>query len=217
MKKNKSIIFDLGGVLININYQNTIRQFRNLGIHNSSFYSQDRQNKIFNYLETGKISSNEFVLKLQKYCNATKQELISSWNKMILDIPEERIHLIKNLKKKYNLYLLSNTNPIHIKEIKKKYGKQKYKSFEKLFNKVYYSHKIKLRKPDPRAFKLIINENVLDPETILFIDDSEQHIRSAKKLGISCYHLKKGEEIINLFPDIIQSKHYKCHLDEENK
>ena len=203
MKKIKSIIFDLGGVLININYKKTIKSFKELGLKNESFYSQKFQHKIFDEFETGCVSPNEFIINLQKFCNGSKKDLISAWNKMILDLPEKRIQLIAKLRKDYDIYLLSNTNEIHIEEIKRICGNKKYEAFEKLFKKVYYSHKINLRKPNVNVFKFVIDDNKLNPKNTLFIDDSEQHINSANKLGISC-HLLQGD-ILNLFPDIVQS------------
>ena len=208
MKKIKSIIFDLGEVLLNISYQNTINEFEKLGIENSSsFYSKKLQNNMFNLLETGKISEDEFVSKIQNSCkNASEKEIIFAWNSMLLNLPENRIYLLKKLKSEYNIYLLSNTNSIHITAFKKRLGKEKYLEFYNLFDKVYYSHKIGHRKPNAEAFQLIIEENNLNSDEVLFIDDSPQHIEGAKKLGINCYHLKDGEDVISLFPDIILSE-----------
>jgi len=210
MKKIKSIIFDLGEVLLNISYQNTINEFEKLGIENSSsFYSKKLQNNMFNLLETGKISEDEFVSKIQNSCkNASEKEIIFAWNSMLLNLPENRIYLLKKLKSEYNIYLLSNTNSIHIKEFEKRLGKEKYLEFYNLFDKAYYSHQIGHRKPNAEAFQLIIEENNLNSDEVLFIDDSPQHIEGAKKLGINCYHLKDGEDVISLFPDIILSERH---------
>jgi len=208
MKKIKSIIFDLGGVLLNISYQNTINEFKKLGIENSSsFYSKKLQSNIFNLLETGKISEDEFVSKIKKNCkNATEKEIIFAWNQMLLDLPGNRISLLKKLKTEYNIFLLSNTNSIHIKEFENKLGGEKYSGFYSLFDKVYYSHQIGHRKPNLEAFQLILEENKLNTEEVLFIDDSPHHIEGAKKLGIQTYYLKEGEDVISLFPDIILSE-----------
>jgi len=210
MKKIKSIIFDLGEVLLNISYQNTIDEFEKLGIKNSSsFYSKKLQNNIFNLLETGKISEDEFVSEIKKNCkNASEKEIIFAWNSMLLNLPENRISLLNKLKSEYNIYLLSNTNSIHIAAFEKRLGKEKYSEFYNLFDKVYYSHQIGYRKPNAEAFQLIIEENNLNSDEVLFIDDSPQHIEGAKKLGINCYHLKDGEDVISLFPDIILSERH---------
>ena len=203
MKKIKSIIFDLGAVLLNISYQKTIEEFDKLGIKNSStFYSKKLQTNIFNLLETGEISESDFIKEIQKQCTeATNTQILYAWNAMLLDLPLHRVELLKQLKKDFNLYLLSNTNSIHITEFENKIGSKQYKEFYQLFDKVYYSHKIGHRKPNAEAFKLIIEENNLIAEEILFIDDSPQHIDGAKKLGIKTYHLLDNEDVISLFPD----------------
>ncbi|MAX69277.1 MAG: haloacid dehalogenase [Flavobacteriales bacterium] len=206
MKNIKSIIFDLGGVLLNISYQNTIDEFKKLGVDNSStFYSKKSQTNIFNLLETGKISENELIREILISCkSATRKQIIFAWNSMLLDLPKNRTNLLENLKEKYQLFLLSNTNAIHIKELKSRLGKVKYSKFYNLFNKVYYSHEISVRKPHSDAFHLVLDENNLKEKEVLFIDDSPQHIEGAKEVGIHTYHLKDNEEITTVFPDIVQ-------------
>ena len=99
-------------------------------------------------------------------------------------------------------FLSSNTNAIHIGAFKKQLGNTKWLAFCKLFDKMYLSHEIGLRKPDAKVFEYIINEQELKAEEVFFIDDSPQHIASAKKLGIHCHHLLDDEDVINLFSDI---------------
>lgn len=205
MKKCKAIIFDLGAVILNINYQNTIDEFTKLGVNNAAtFYSKKVQTNLFNQIETGMISSNKFLKALQKETkNANINQVEKAWNAMLLDLPEERIQLIEKLKNNYSIYLLSNTNAIHIDAIKKQLGKRKWLAFCKLFDKMYLSHELGLRKPDVKIFEYILNEQKLKAEEVFFIDDSPQHIASAKKIGIHCHHLLDDENIISLFPDII--------------
>ena len=205
MKKCKAIIFDLGAVILNINYQNTIDEFTKLGVNNAAtFYSKKVQTNLFNQIETGMISSNEFLKALQKETkNANINQVEKAWNAMLLDLPEERIQLIEKLKNNYSIYLLSNTNAIHIDAIKKQLGKRKWLAFCKLFDKMYLSHELGLRKPDVKIFEYILNEQKLKAEEVFFIDDSPQHIAGAKKIGIHCHYLLDDENIITLFPDII--------------
>ena len=205
MKNIKVIIFDLGAVLLNINYQLTLIEFAKLGVRNAdSFYSKEVQTNLFNEIETGKISADSFLKSLQKETeNASTDEVRNAWNSMLLDLPKERIELLKKLKQDFPIYLLSNTNSIHISEFRKKLGKTKYQEFYNLFDKVYYSHKIGFRKPDKKAFQIILEENNLNPKNVLFIDDSPQHIEGAKKLGIKTHHLLDNESVTALFPDII--------------
>ena len=206
MKNIKTIIFDLGAVLLNINYQLTITEFAKLGVKNAdSFYSKEVQTNLFNEIETGKISVDSFLKLLQKETeNASKNEVRNAWNAMLIDLPKERIELLKQLKQDFPIYLLSNTNSIHISEFRKKIGETKYQEFYNLFDKVYYSHEIGFRKPNKDAFQLILDENNLKANEVLFIDDSPQHIEGANKLEIQTHHLSDTEEITALFPDIIR-------------
>ena len=205
MKKCKAIIFDLGAVILNINYQNTIDEFTKLGVKNAAtFYSKKVQTDLFNQIETGMISSNEFLKALQRETkNANIKQVEQAWNALLLDLPEERLQLIKKLKNNHIIYLLSNTNAIHINAIKKQLGNKKWLAFCELFDKMYLSHELGLRKPDVKIFEYILKEQKLKAEEVFFIDDSPQHIASAKKIGIHCYHLLDNEDIITLFPDTI--------------
>ena len=206
MKNIKTIIFDLGAVLLNIDYQKTIDEFEKLGVTKSnSFYSKKTQITIFNQLECGKITEKNFVKEIQKYCNnANYNEIIFAWNALLLDLPQKRVKFLKSVKQLYNIFLLSNTNSIHISEFRNQIGEVRYLDFYNTFNKVYYSYEIGLRKPNKEAFQIILNENNLNPKEVFFIDDSPQHIEGAKKLGIQTHHLQDNEEIIALFPDITQ-------------
>ena len=207
MKKIDNIIFDLGNVIINIDYQSTINAFEKIGITDAKdFYSKSSQKNIFDKLEIGKITREDFVLEIQKNIPKTsKAEIINAWNAIIKDLPQSRVNLLKDLKNKFSIFLLSNTNTIHIDYIFENIGKDRYQEFYNLFDKVYYSYEVKLRKPDPNIFELVIEENNLNVKNTLFIDDSIQHINSAKKIGLQTYHLNnKIESLETIFPDIIQ-------------
>lgn len=205
MKNIKALIFDLGAVILNIDYQKTIKEFQKIGIQNpASLYSKKVQTNLFNQLEIGKISEEEFLKEMKKKTtNSDVSQIKNAWNAMLLDLPKKRISLIATLKNKYQIYLLSNTNNIHINALKKKIGKKRYNEFYNLFDKIYYSYEIGLRKPDKNAFLLILKAHKLNPKNVLFIDDSPQHIIGAKNIGINTHHLKAHEDIITLFPDII--------------
>tara|TARA_B110000003_G_scaffold275286_1_gene317467 strand:- start:338 stop:958 length:621 start_codon:yes stop_codon:yes gene_type:complete len=206
MKNIKAIIFDLGGVILNINYQKTVDNFIKLGWKDASlFYSQKKQTSLFDQIETGSISDKEFILELKKKttCNSIK-DITTAWNSMLIDLPNNRLNIIKLLKNKYRIYLLSNTNSIHIEAFKKKIGDIKWEEFYNLFDKMYLSHEIGLRKPDSEIFNHIIEDQKLDAKNIFFIDDSIQHINTAKKLGIKVHHFKEEDKIANLFPGIAQ-------------
>ena len=205
MKNIDNIIFDLGNVILNIDYQNTIDAFEKIGVPNASiFYSKSSQLNIFNQLETGRISKQDFVLEIQKFApKATATQIINALNAILQDLPNERLEVLKKIKDKFSIFLLSNTNSIHIEKIIDNLGEKKYEEFYNLFDKVYYSHEIKLRKPDANIFRLVIKENNLSIKKTLFIDDSIQHIESAKRIGLKTYHLDGKETMESIFPDII--------------
>jgi len=204
MKKYKAIVFDLGAVILNINYQNTIDEFTKLGVKKAeNFYSKKVQMHLFDQIEIGKISKYQFLNELQKETkNANLKQVELAWNAMLLELPEERFQLIKKLKNSHAIYLLSNTNSIHIDAFKKKLGNEKWLAFCKLFDKMYLSHKLGLRKPDVKIFEYILKDQKLKAEEVFFIDDSLQHILGAKKIGIHCHHLLDNEDITSLFADI---------------
>jgi len=206
MKNCKAVIFDLGGVLLNIDYLLTVVAFNELGVENADLlYSKKIQNPIFDKIEVGAITPKEFLDALQKECkNASIDQVENAWNSMLLDLPENRLDYIKKLKNNYQIFLLSNTNEIHITAFKNKIGTEKWKVFSSVFDKIYLSHEIGFRKPGEGAFQIILEENKLNPNEVLFIDDSPQHIKAAKNLGLNCYYLKKGEDIATVFPDTIQ-------------
>ena len=204
MKNINAIIFDLGGVILNINYQKTINEFANLNlISEDSYFSKSLQTDLFDQIETGKISANEFLIEIQKKNTAVSiQQIKSAWNAMLLNLPQKRIELIKKIRKKFSIYLLSNTNAIHIAEFKRKIGADRYHEFYNLFDKVYYSHEIGVRKPNAKAFEVILEENQLAPHEVFFIDDSIQHIKGAKKLGIKTGYISKNLTLSTFFSDI---------------
>ena len=198
-----AIIFDLGGVILNIDYHKTINAFKNIGISNfDELYTQAQQNHIFDKFETGQITPQEFrnYITEQSDVKLSNQHIDDAWNAMLLDFPKHRIDTLLKLKEMYPIYLYSNTNAIHLEafrnSIEKEHG-YKY-VLEDLFLKTYYSHEIHLRKPNADGFLKIIQDNNLDISTTLFIDDSEQHILGAKKVGLQTIWLK-DKDVTELF------------------
>lgn len=198
----KNIIFDLGGVILNIDYNLTIRAFTDLGVKNfEKLYSQAQQDKLFDQFETGKISPAMFRFRLKKYLpeKISDYEIKKAWCAMLLNFPHERLEFLIKLKNKYRLFLLSNTNGIHFKEFTRILKSERHwKTWNRLFEKEYYSHLVGLRKPDQKIFKLLLRENDLKPSETLFIDDSAQNLSGAKAIGIKTHLLKKGKDIINI-------------------
>ena len=207
MNPINAIIFDLGGVLLDINYWLTIEAFNNLGCSDfESIYTQQKQSQLFDDFETGKVSSETFRKSLQKQMefSISNVEFDNAWNKMLLQLPEKRIELLEKLNKKFSLFLLSNTNEIHIKAFKKIISSSiGYERFENCFKKVYFSSEIGNRKPNASCFEMVLSENKLSAAKTLFIDDSIQHVEGAYKIGIKTLLIESGEELVSIFPDTI--------------
>lgn len=197
----KNIIFDLGGVIYDVDYTKTIKAFEDLGISDfDRVYAKAGQSDLFDNLETGAISVHEFYSGINSFLQIelSEEEINHAWNAMLLHFMPEAIKCIKGLKSNYRLFLLSNTNHIHIESIKRQYGVQYFEEFSSLFEKVYLSHDLGLRKPHKNVFDFIVNEQGLIPEQTLFVDDSPQHVEGAVLAGLNAYHLKDGEKISEL-------------------
>ncbi|MFH1321924.1 MAG: HAD family phosphatase [Bacteroidota bacterium] len=201
-KSIKNIIFDLGEVLFDVDYKLTFEAFKRLGVDNfDEVYSKIRQTPLFDNFESGSISADTFRAGLRKYIPkpVNNKDIDNAWDAMLIGMPKDRLKLLEQLKNKYRLFLLSNTNELHIKAISKilhnNYG---FKNLSHLFEKEYYSFKTGLRKPDFNAFELILSENGLIPGETLFIDDTKMHIDAAKKSGIITYHFQQPETLKNI-------------------
>ncbi len=192
MSKKKIILFDLGGVLINVDYNKTKEAFEELGIDDfNALFSQAQQNDLFSDYETGKISSFHFINKLLELLPAgtSANQVVHAWNAMILDFPIERMNYMEKLAEEAKLYVLSNTNDIHVEKALRNLKKVTPKKLEDYFTEVFFSHEIGDRKPNVSAFKLVLERMNAQPEDVLFVDDSLQHIEAAKSLGIETIHL----------------------------
>lgn len=207
LNHKENIIFDLGGVILNIDYQLTSKAFVGLGFDNfDEYYTQKKQSRVFDLFETGKITEETFVEEISKELpRASEHQIIDAWNAMLLDLPGKRIELIQQLSKDHRVFLLSNTNEIHEKAfreiVEKQFGRY---IFDELFEKAYLSHHIGLRKPDRECFEYVLDQNNLNPENTIFIDDSVQHVEGAKQAGIRALHLERGMDITKLFPGKFQ-------------
>ena len=192
-----TIIFDFGDIFINLDKEATPLALKKLGLNewNSNL---DALNLDF---EKGKISETEFILGFQNYIpNASIHEIREAWNAILLDFPLYRLEFLQMLSLKYKLYLLSNTDSIHIERFQHKAGISFYRDFYQCFEKVYFSFELGMRKPEAAIFEFVIKEHNLLPKNTLFVDDNLENIETAEKLGLQVWHLQKGEEdVIDLF------------------
>lgn len=201
LKNIKNIIFDLGGVIIDIHYQATIDAFKRIGFDDfENIYSIIKNTPLFDMLETGKIPAQAFRNELRKFKNyLTDEQINAAWNTMIGNMPPDNLSLLRHVRKKYRTYLLSNTNAIHIdyfiNYLKQKFG---YNPLPDMFDKVYFSHEIGQRKPDKEAFEAVLKDACLSANETLFIDDLKMNISGARSAGLHAYHLE-NESIRELF------------------
>jgi len=195
-----NIIFDLGGVLLNLDYNLTIKAFEDLGIADfNKIYSKAQQSGLFSSFEVGEISDSEFFQGIRKLggISSRDEEISAAWNSMLLDFPPERLDFLTQIQKQYRTFLLSNTNSIHEEAFQRIISKENLVSdLEPYFNKIYFSHRIGHRKPNRPAFEYVVNDNCLDPSKTLFIDDTMQHVVGAQKLGIRSLYLDTSRETV---------------------
>lgn len=199
----KNIIFDLGGVIINLSVDATVKRFSKLtGLREDVLHQKLLKSELFKEHETGRVSDADFRNQVRTVLGiiCTDTEIDESWNAMLLDIPVERIELLKFLKKRYRLFLLSNTNEIHLLRFTKTLLElQGNPTFDSLFEKVYYSHRMSMRKPDKEIFEFVLNENNLVAEQTLFLDDNADNLDGAGSVGIQTFRVQHPESLFSLF------------------
>jgi len=203
-EKIEAIIFDFGGVIINIDPALTEKAFLKLS---DSPARLQQSYKAFmhmhNTFEVGSIDATAFRNQTRALFGLSKLDdalFDAAWNALLLDIPAHRVALLKSLNPRYRLFLLSNTNEIHYQKYCSDFGKNfPGLSLESLFEDAFFSFKMGLRKPDPEIFRTVIRECVLNPDRTLFIDDTLQHVEAAISCGLRAHHLKPGQEIRELF------------------
>ncbi|MBA4241355.1 MAG: hypothetical protein C0448_11550 [Sphingobacteriaceae bacterium] len=202
----KNIVFDLGGVIINLDIPRTISEFNKLSTKPfESIYTQLQQSPIFDLFDKGQISESDFFLQLKDHLKegVTDTQMKEAWNAMLLDFPIHRLQLLSALKSNYRVFLLSNTNETHIAQLESDlYKKHGYRNLEPFFEKVYYSCRIGMRKPDSEIFEFVLNQNNLNAHETIFIDDSPQHVAGAIKTGIQSYLLPRYKDVSDVITQL---------------
>lgn len=203
----RNIIFDLGGVIINLDTPRTIAAFDALSsVAFESIYSQAQQTSLFDEFDKGGITEDHFfsTIKGLLKTSATTEQLEQAWNAMLLDFPKHRLELLLALKSKYRIFLLSNTNETHIREFEKiLYKEHVHHNLDFFFHKTYYSCRIGMRKPDAEIFRHVLQQNNLEPSETLFIDDTQKHVDGAKSCGIRAHLLHAGTDVSVLLKELL--------------
>ena len=203
-KPVRNIVFDLGNVVIHIDPYLTISKFRELGVVNfDEMYTIMRQTDVFDRLDTGKITLPEFRQTIRDFAQATLSDaqIDDAWCAMLLDFPKENADLLRKLRNEgYKLFLLSNTNEMHIdyytRYLKQQFGRD---FLNELFDRTFYSHEIGYRKPNREVYEYVLKAENLKPAETLFIDDLEHNVIGARQTGMQSYHHRKGDRLVDLF------------------
>lgn len=200
--KIKNVVFDLGGVLINLDFDNCLNAFRKAGFRDIEKQARQLEGKgLFSRFELGEISPEEFREAIRKETSEslTDRKIDDMWNLMLLDIPREKLDLLLELRGHYMVYLLSNTNRIHWDYASEQMFSYRGFRVNDFFEATFLSFEIHKAKPDKEIYEQMMKEANILPEETFFIDDSEANCRAAAALGIRSYHYHSGEDLSALF------------------
>lgn len=192
-----TILFDFGDIFVNLEKEASKKAFEQLGLLGSNAELLAK-NELF---EKGQISEDEFLGTFLKYLpSSNKDEIKAAWNVVIGDFPLYRLEFLQLLSQKYRLFLLTNTDEIHIAFFEETVGMSFYTDFYRCFEKVFYSYEMGLRKPQPEIYKAILHQYELNPKNVLFVDDKKENTDAAAALGIHVWNLQVGtEDVVDLF------------------
>ncbi len=193
----RNIIFDLGGVMLDLDVNKTYRAFEAMGFSEVELSNNKKHRKIFWKFEIGELSPEKFCKNIEFVLGrkVPQKEIENAWNAMIIGFKSEKIKFLQEIDSTYRLFLLSNTNYFHEKIYSRMLAETFELSMSDLFEKHYYSHLLGMGKPDPEIFKHVLKENKLIAGETLFVDDSLKHIQSAQKLGIKCFHFPANGDL----------------------
>jgi len=204
LNKIKNIIFDLGGVIIDLDLPAAYKAFAALSeLSVDDVVEKTSGLMLFTDYEQGLVSSDDFRQQISNLLgiNAPEAEIDRAWCAMLGEISVDRLQLLIDLKKKYRIFALSNTNHIHAEKFdaiaQRSNGNDGL--FAEYFHKVYYSHLMRQRKPDVGIYRTVLDDQELEPGETLFIDDNLENIRGASSLGILTFHLQQPEQLITYF------------------
>ena len=201
----KNILFDLGGVILDINVQATLKGFYDLGFPAELMqFPHSMTTDLFFKYETGKLDTDQFrnAIRESTGVEMSHQAFDEAWNAMLVRIPEERTALLKRLSERYPLYMLSNTSSLHVKVFENMYLEAAGISMRKVFTKIYYSHEIGWHKPDHEAWEHVIRDAGIKPEETLFLDDNIHNIKASQELGFQAIHIHERTNLMNLGFDL---------------
>lgn len=197
-----SLIFDLGGVIINLDTRRTVEAFAHLASRRPEVVEPLMALPFFEDYEKGMMPDSEFRENVRGVLgvHASDQQIDAAWNAMLLDVPHSRLALLRALAPRYRLFLLSNTNAIHLHCFNTRVlAGSGLKTLAPLFTRTYYSHLLGMRKPDDEIFEFVLRDTGAAAAATLFLDDNADNLRGAQRCGIAAFHVRKPETIFELF------------------
>ena len=200
-----TLIFDFGGVLIDLDMNQSILNFKKLGVENvENYLSNFGQSGFFMQLEKGKISAEEFRSEIRKLTTntITDKEIDDAWNAFLVRIPSEKLDIVYQLRKKFRVIMLSNTNAIHFPYAERTFFSYKNRGIDEYFDKCYRSYDMKMAKPDAEIFEAILSQEQVAPNQCLLLDDGPKNIEQAQKLGFQTYFVDPKEDLSFLLTNI---------------
>lgn len=208
MNEIQNILFDLGNVLIDLDIPRTESMFKTLlKDEYDKVQAVLLRRNIFEQFETGQISEETFIWAFQQAArqNLDPRDVIRAWNGMLLGFPAHRFDFLEKLKKKYRLFVFSNTNETHLRwvyrHLKTQHGMTDFDV--RFFEKTFYSHLIGHRKPEVAAFRHVLNAAGIAAEKTLFIDDNAENIAGATAAGLHTIHHKIGDEVTRVMQQFL--------------
>lgn len=204
-KKIKTIIFDLGGVLYDLDRTRCVNALESIGLKDvDNLLSNYKQSGIFQQLEEGTIELDEFYETIKRMVDKPiSDEIIkAAWDKFLVEIPLYKLEMLEKLRGHFQIFMLSNTNAIHFNdEIPNEFLKAG-KNIHHYFDKCYLSYEMKASKPHKKIFELLIADSGITPSESFFIDDSPENIRVASEMGFQTYLATPFEDFSHLFDSI---------------
>ena len=200
-----TLIFDFGGVLIDLDMNQSILNFKKLGVENvENYLSNFGQSGFFMQLEKGKISAEEFRSEIRKMTTntITDKEIDDAWNAFLVRIPSEKLDIVYQLRKKFRVIMLSNTNAIHFPYAERTFFSYKNRGIDEYFDKCYRSYDMKMAKPDAEIFEAILSQEQVAANQCLLLDDGPKNIEQAQKLGFQTYFVDPKEDLSFLLSNI---------------
>ena len=193
-----NIIFDFGNVLFDLDLPAFEREMKLLaGQKYVSAKEALVRARVFELYETGGMSTEEFVAQVALASGIEGEQVIAAWNSIFIGMPSHRFDMLLRLREQHKVFLLSNINELHERWIDeymlREHGMSNYESSH--FDGVYFSHLIRLRKPNREAFEYVLADAELKPEETLFFDDLQENVEAARELGIKGVWHEPGTEI----------------------